>query len=157
MLSSLLSVCEERPLDTGGYPSQKFGNVELWYFCCEPEQDIGETVELPVIWDSMALTWRHSNGKGSSKRRWITIFCFLTHCSTRNTAEEYPWLIWVSYQMRKIAGRECQERFPATERKSLVSDPRMHHGTCVTHVPWCMSASLNPCGGKMFPAFPAHA
>ena len=24
----------------------------------------------------------------------------------------------------------------------LVSDPDMHHGTCVTHVPWCMSWSL---------------
>ena len=23
-----------------------------------------------------------------------------------------------------------------------VSDPYMHHGTCVTHVPWCMPASL---------------
>ena len=25
---------------------------------------------------------------------------------------------------------------------SGVSDPGMHHGTCVTHVPWCMSGSL---------------
>ena len=24
-----------------------------------------------------------------------------------------------------------------------VRDPDMHHGTCVTHVPWCMSGSLN--------------
>ena len=24
----------------------------------------------------------------------------------------------------------------------LVSDPDMHHGTCVTHVPWCMPWSL---------------
>ena len=24
----------------------------------------------------------------------------------------------------------------------LVSDPGMHHGTCVTHVPWCMPGSL---------------
>ena len=28
------------------------------------------------------------------------------------------------------------------QRKPLVSDPGMHHGTCVTHVPWCMSGSL---------------
>ena len=27
-------------------------------------------------------------------------------------------------------------------RKALVSDPGMHLGTCVTHVPWCMSGSL---------------
>ena len=24
----------------------------------------------------------------------------------------------------------------------LISDPDMHHGTCVTHVPWCMAGSL---------------
>ena len=24
----------------------------------------------------------------------------------------------------------------------LVSDPDMHHGTCLTHVPWCMPGSL---------------
>ena len=27
------------------------------------------------------------------------------------------------------------------QRKSLVSDTSMHHGTCVTHVPWFMSGS----------------
>ena len=26
---------------------------------------------------------------------------------------------------------------------SRVSDPEVHHGTCMTHVPWCMSESLN--------------
>ena len=25
---------------------------------------------------------------------------------------------------------------------SLVIDPDMHHGTCLTHVPWCMSGSI---------------
>ena len=35
--------------------------------------------------------------------------------------------------------RECRERFPRPQR---VSDPDMHHGTCVTHVPWCMPGLL---------------
>ena len=54
---------------------------------------------------------------------------------------------------------ECRERFPRhrLQRKPLVSDPGMHHGTCVTHVPWCMSGSLTCGGGEMSPAFPAHA
>ena len=41
--------------------------------------------------------------------------------------------------------RECRERFPRhrLQRKPLVSDPGLYHGTCVTHVPWCMSGSLN--------------
>ena len=44
-----------------------------------------------------------------------------------------------------------------------VSDPSMHHGTCVTHVPWCMPESLTSgflwsrVAGKTFPAFPPHA
>ena len=42
--------------------------------------------------------------------------------------------------------RECRERFPRhrLQRKPLVSDPGMRHGTCVPHVRWCMSGSLNP-------------
>ena len=31
--------------------------------------------------------------------------------------------------------------------KPLIRNPGMHHGTCVTHVPWCMSGSLT-CGGR---------
>ena len=44
-----------------------------------------------------------------------------------------------------------RERYPRhwLQRKLLVSDPDMHHGTCVTHVPRCMSGSLNRgSGGK---------
>ena len=44
--------------------------------------------------------------------------------------------------------RECRERFSRhrRQRKTLVSDTGMHHGTCATHVPWCISGSLT-CGG----------
>ena len=40
--------------------------------------------------------------------------------------------------------RMRRERFPChrLQRKPLVSDPSMHHGTCVTHVPRCMSGLL---------------
>ena len=43
-----------------------------------------------------------------------------------------------------------------------VSDTDMHHGTCVTHVPWCMPEPLTrfplkSVAGKMFPAIPTHA
>ena len=40
------------------------------------------------------------------------------------------------------------------QRKPLISDPGMHHGTCVTHVPWCMSGSLNRGGGENAPGIP---
>ena len=44
-----------------------------------------------------------------------------------------------------------------------ISDPDMHQGTCVTHVPWCMPGSLTSgfvwsrVAGKTIPAFPTHA
>ena len=70
---------------------------------------------------------------------------------------------WASYQIHKIAGAHAR-RMPGTFSPSAqVSDPGMHHGTCVTHVPWCMPGSLtngflwNRRRGKTFPAFPAHA
>ena len=40
------------------------------------------------------------------------------------------------------------------QRKPLVSDPGMHHGTCVTRVPWCMSGSLIGGGGGNVPGIP---
>ena len=39
-------------------------------------------------------------------------------------------------------------------RKPLVSDPDIHHGTCVTHVPWCMSGSVSRGGGENVPGTP---
>ena len=52
--------------------------------------------------------------------------------------------------------RECREGFPRRriQRKPPVSDPSMHHDTCVTHVPWCMSRSLIRGGGEDVPGIP---
>ena len=48
----------------------------------------------------------------------------------------------------------CRERFPChrLQRKLPVSDPDMRHGTCVAHVPWCMSGSLTRGGGENVPS-----
>ena len=43
---------------------------------------------------------------------------------------------------------------PLLQRKPLVSDPGMHHCTCVTHVPWCMSGSLSRDGVENVPGIP---
>ena len=49
--------------------------------------------------------------------------------------------------------REYQERFPRhrCQRKPLVSDSGMHHGTRVTHVSRCTSESLTRGGGENVP------
>ena len=40
------------------------------------------------------------------------------------------------------------------QRKPLVSDPGMHHGTCVNHVPWFMSGSLTCDDGEKVSGIP---
>ena len=52
--------------------------------------------------------------------------------------------------------RECRENFPNQGQwKAIVSDPSMHHGRCMTHVPWCMSKSLTCGGGENVPGIPS--
>ena len=66
-------------------------------------------------------------------------------------------------QMSKIAVCACagnaRNVFPRCrlQRKSLVSDPGMHYGTCVAHVSWCMSGSRSRGGGENIPGACAHA
>ena len=70
---------------------------------------------------------------------------------------------WASCQIREIAGAHAPGMPGIFSPSPQVSDPDMHHGTCVTHVPWCMPGTLttgflwNRRRGKTFPAFPAHA
>ena len=46
--------------------------------------------------------------------------------------------------------RECRERFPRNrrQRKQLVSDPGMHYGTCVAHVPDACWDTVTRGGGE---------
>ena len=46
--------------------------------------------------------------------------------------------------------RECRKRFPRRliQKKLLVSDLGMYHGTCVRHVPWFMLGSLTRGSGE---------
>ena len=54
----------------------------------------------------------------------------------------YWCIIWASCQIRKIAGAHASGMPGTFSTSPHVSDPDMHHGTCVTHVPWCMPGSL---------------
>ena len=86
--------------------------------------------------------------------------------NVRFTMFQHWFRQWASYQIHIIAGCACagnagnvspRRRF---QRKQLVSDPGMHHGTCVTHVPWCMSGSRTRGVGENVPGIPgacAHA
>ena len=60
--------------------------------------------------------------------------------------------LWVAHTCAGNAGNV----FSTTDlkKKTLVSDPGMHHVTCLTHVPWCMSVSLTCGGGGNVPGIP---
>ena len=64
---------------------------------------------------------------------------------------------WASYKIYTIAGCACVgnagEVFPAIDLKGY-RDPGTHHGTCVTHVPWCMSGSLTRGGWENVAGIP---
>ena len=49
---------------------------------------------------------------------------------------------WASYQIRKLAGCACAGNAGNISQPPQVRDHDMHHGPCVTHVPWCMPGSL---------------
>ena len=80
-----------------------------------------------------------------------------------NKSDENILYQWASCQIRKIAGTHAPGMLGTFSPSPQVSDPDMNHGTCVTHVPWCMPRSLtsgflwNRRWGKTFPEFPAHA
>ena len=82
---------------------------------------------------------------------------------TRSVQMIMGMIAWASCQIRKIAGAHAPGMPGTFPPSPQVGDPGMHHGTCVTHVPWCMPRSLtssflwNRRRAKPFPAFPAHA
>ena len=49
---------------------------------------------------------------------------------------------WASCQIRQIADAHAPGMPGTLSPPPQVSDPDMHHDTCVTHVPWCMPRSL---------------
>ena len=115
-------------------------------------------------------TWKSNMKSVLSKSQWRALKVSIGIRCTGD-ASEYRWSCplnplsnittpWASYQIRKIAGCACAGNagnvFPRRrfQRKPLVSDPGMHHGTCVTHVPWCMSGSLTCGDGENVPGNP---
>ena len=61
----------------------------------------------------------------------------------RVTADKNISVVWASCQISNIAGAHAPGMPGTFSSPPRVSDSDMHHGTCVTHVPWCMPGSLN--------------
>ena len=130
---------------------------------------------IVCFWCNALHQYHMSTGHLKSLATWLLVQKLLETNKKENITRPHCWLLldsihkwpamhrvspWASYQIRKIAGCACAENagnvFPHRRfrRKPLVSDPGMHHGTCVTHVPWCMSGSLTCGGGENVPGIP---
>ena len=55
--------------------------------------------------------------------------------------------LWVAHAPGMLGTFLCD----SLQKKVLISDPSMYHGTCVTHVLWCMSGLLTRGGGDNVP------
>ena len=74
-------------------------------------------------------------------------------CTLRRCAMGLLPDMWNNWLRKR---RECRERCPRhrLQRKPLISDHGIHHGTCVTRVPRCMWGSLTRGGGENVPGIP---
>ena len=64
-----------------------------------------------------------------------------THRIERTT--RIVWIYqWASYQIKKIRIAHAPGMLGMFSPPLRVTDPDIHHGTCVMHVRWCMSGSL---------------
>ena len=119
-------------------------------------KDMSIVLNLPKFIDASRP---HRNGQNFANDIFTLIFLCENRCCLNKI-----WLKicsqWASCQIRKTVGCACAGNawnvFPCRRlrRKPLVSGPGMHHGTCVTHVPWCMSGSLTHGGGENVPGIP---
>ena len=128
----------------------------IFFLWSAPEQTAQETIETPVIYD-VTLMWSFYMGELLH----ITVVCGCNHLSMMVVGwGGGGWWWW--YQQRRSAQQRLlgdMSHGPLTRFIKLrvahapgmpgpcsppprISDPDMHHDTCVTHVPWCMPGSL---------------
>ena len=110
------------------------------------------------------MIWPQSQCVGSHWRhclylRWIVSDGGLSSFHTKRRGSPYHGPLTRYVKLRVAHAPEMPGRFFPPP---LVSDSDMHHGTCVTDVPWCMPGSLT--GGFLWsqwrgniPGIPGHA
>ena len=130
-------------------------NIQQYSDLCSCSRDlVGQCILIFILWSHKLTLLRGSIPVSIFQSTYVHQLYWNAHFKCI-----FPWQ-WASYQIRKIAGCACAGNagnvFPRRrfQRKPLVSDPGMHHGTCVTHVPWCMSGSLVCGDGENVPGIP---
>ena len=74
--------------------------------------------------------------------------CLLAALLTNVIFRRWEWYRYTKIRVAHAPGMPGMFTPPPTSRKPLFIDPGMHHGTCMMHVPWCVSGSLTRGGGE---------
>ena len=112
-------------------------------FWCWVEQAVEQTVDTPGIRDPMMSLSRR--GTSDIHRTTFVIMMVALVCNKRQAVSwldcyyNVPWTLARYVKLRVAHAPVMPGTFPPPPR---VSNPNMHHGTCVTYVPWCMPGSL---------------
>ena len=108
--------------------------------------------------DILTDAWRISLGQWYSARRgnWCPVYARAgsPSRSAEHLQNHGPLARYVKLWFAHAPGMPGTVSRPRFQRKPLVSDPDMQHGTCVTRVSWCMSGSLTRSGGEIVLGFP---
>ena len=105
----------------------------------------GFSLRLAIINDASNCFRTYSHGANGYRMNTSQSCAFLS--LGQGSCGQAWWPSWSGYGplARYVKLRFAHApKMPGTFSPPLrVSDPDMHHGTCVTHVPWCMPGSLN--------------
>ena len=87
--------------------------------------------------------------------------CAGSHVESRNVSRKVrvsgghgPLTRYVKLRVAHVPGIPGTFSRHRLQRKPLVNDPSMHHGTCVTHVPWYILGSLTRGGEENVSGIP---
>ena len=107
--------------------------------------------------------WDECVQKSSERIAWLALCLFDIHLCFLYVAHVCRLIHWPLTRYATLRVAHAPGMSGTVSPPPRVSDPDMHHGTCVTHAPWCMPGSLTSVfffksvAEKTFPAFPAHA
>ena len=165
-LGALVLGCQEKDDKRAGRTLSSISNMMLTDFFYEVMYIYCNDYEIWIIWNYVNERFSLRQGKFNPPQKWATLK-HVSNCRIPSVLVVTSSILynnqWASYQIRQIAGAHAPGMPGMFSPPSDTSDPDMHHGTCVTHVPWCMPESLTSVflwsrrRGKTFPAFPAHA
>ena len=86
--------------------------------------------------------FRNSSCFGVFQRRDLDITLHIWNVSTASVSSVENWHHGPLTRYVKLRVAHVPEMPGTFSHPTRVSDPDMHHGPCVKHVPWCMSGSL---------------